>query len=129
MLLMRDKRFAKGFNCAHCNGSSVVRFGKYNGSQCYKCKDCGKTFSDLTKSPLQGTHYPEKWIKFIDCMLEGMSLRKASELLGVHHVTLFYWRHKVLFALEQMTIEHFEGILEMDETYFLHSQKGQRNIK
>jgi transposase-like protein/IS1 family transposase len=126
---LRDKRFAKGFNCVHCNGNSVVRFGKYNGRQRYKCKECGKTFSDLTNSPLQGTHYPERWIKFIDCMLQGMSLRKSSELLGVHHVTLFYWRHKVLTALEQMTIEQFEGILEVDETYFLHSQKGQRNIK
>lgn len=28
-----------------------------------------------------------------------------------------------------MTVEQFEGILEIDETYFLHSQKGQRKIK
>jgi transposase-like protein/IS1 family transposase len=126
---LRDKRYAKGFTCAHCKSCSVVRFGKYSGRQRYKCKDCGKTFSDLTNSPLQGTHYPEKWIKFIDCMLKGMSLREASNELGVHHVTLFYWRHKVLSALEQKQIEQFEGILEVDETYFLFSEKGKKNMR
>ncbi|MED4727222.1 IS1595-like element ISAnmi1 family transposase [Aneurinibacillus migulanus] len=125
---LRDKRYSKGFNCAHCKSNSVVRFDKYNGRQRYKCKNCGKTFSDLTNSPLQGTHYPEKWIQFIDCMLKGMSLRESSKELGVHHVTLFYWRHKVLAALEQMQIEQFEGILEVDETYFLFSEKGKKNI-
>lgn len=126
---LRDKRFAKGFNRAYCTSSSVVRFGKYNGRQRYKCKDCGRTFSDLTNSPLQGTHYPELWIKFIDCMLKGMSLRESSKVLGVHHVTLFYWKHKVLSALEQIQIKQFEGILEVDETYFLYSEKGKRNLK
>ncbi|MCM3671979.1 IS1595 family transposase [Mesobacillus maritimus] len=125
---LRDKRFSKGFNCPHCKSNGVVRFGKYNGRQRYKCKDCGKTFSDLTNSPLQGTHYPERWLKFIDCMLKGMSLRESSKIVGVHHVTLFYWRHKVLSALEQMQIEQFEGILEVDETYFLYSEKGKRGI-
>lgn len=27
-----------------------------------------------------------------------------------------------------MEVEHFEGIVEIDETYFLYSQKGQRGI-
>jgi transposase-like protein len=58
-----------------------------------------------------------------------LSLREASSELGVHHVTLFYWRHKVLSALEQIQIEQFEGILEVDETYFLFSEKGKKNMK
>ncbi len=31
-------------------------------------------------------------------------------------------------ALKQMDFAHFEGIVEVDETYFLYSQKGQRGI-
>ena len=27
-----------------------------------------------------------------------------------------------------MDFDHFEGIVEVDETYFLYSQKGQRGI-
>ena len=61
-------------------------------------------------------------------MIEGYSLRKASEMIEVHYVTLFYWRHKLLSALKQMDFEQFSGIVEMDETYFLYSEKGKRNI-
>jgi len=61
-------------------------------------------------------------------MIEGYSLRKASEIIKVHYVTLFYWRHKVLSALKQMDFDQFSDIVEMDETYFLYSEKGKRNL-
>lgn len=96
--------------------------------QRYRCNDCGKTFTDVTNTPLQGSHLPHKWLDFIHCMIEGYSLRKASELIGVHHVTFFYWRHKVLSSLKQMDFEQFSGIVEIDETYFLYSEKGKRKI-
>ena len=63
-------------------------------------------------------------------MIEGYSLRKSAVLIGnITHVTLFYWRHKLLSSLKQMEIPNFEGIVEIDETYFLYSEKGQRKIK
>lgn len=46
----------------------------------------------------------------------------------VTHVTLFYWRHKILAALKQIPTETFQGIVEMDETYFLYSEKGRKDI-
>lgn len=63
-------------------------------------------------------------------MIEGYSLRKCPEQLHgeVMHVTLFYWRHKILAALKQVPTKAFQGIVEMDETYFLYSEKGKRNI-
>jgi hypothetical protein len=63
-------------------------------------------------------------------MIEGYSLRKCAEQLNdeVTYVTLFYWRHKILAALKQIPTESFQGIVEMDETYFLYSEKGKRNI-
>ncbi|AIQ19805.1 hypothetical protein H70357_26125 [Paenibacillus sp. FSL H7-0357] len=63
-------------------------------------------------------------------MIEGFSLRKCAEQLNdeVTHVTLFYWRHKILSALKQIPTEAFQDIVEMDETYFLYSEKGKRNI-
>jgi hypothetical protein len=33
-----------------------------------------------------------------------------------------------LNALKQIDFEQFESIVEVDETYFLYSQKGQRDI-
>lgn len=133
-----ERKNQDGYTCVHCSSKKVVRFGKYTVKlglkeverQRYRCKDCGKTFTDVTATPLYRTHKSEKWLDFIKCMLEGYSLRKSAELIGnVHYVTLFYWRHKVLSALKQMNFESFLGIVEMDETYFLYSEKGKRNIE
>ncbi|EKP97575.1 transposase [Bacillus cereus] len=132
-----ERKHKEGYTCTHCHSTKVVRFGKYSVKmdmrlierQRYRCKDCGKTFTDVTNTPLHRTHLPHKWLGFIQCMIEGYSLRKASELIEVHYVTLFYWRHKLLSAMKQMDFEKFEGIVEMDETYFLYSEKGKRNLK
>lgn len=82
----------------------------------------------MSFSPLNKTHYVDKWIPFMECMIEGYSLCKSAAIVGVTWVTLFYWRHKILSALKQISIEHFDGIVEMDETYFLYSEKGQKHI-
>lgn len=125
---MRETRFKEGFECPHCKSEFVVRFGKYIGRQRYKCKCCRKTFSDMTNTPLYRSRKGDEWITFIECMIKGYSLRKSADMVGVSWVTLFYWRHKVLNALKQMDFDHFEGIVEVDETYFLYSEKGKRRI-
>ncbi|MCC5909276.1 MAG: IS1595 family transposase [Clostridiaceae bacterium] len=125
---LRETKFSKGLVCPRCDGKEVVRFGKYNNRQRYKCKSCNKTFSDFTRTPLYKTKHPGKWIRFIECMIEGKSLRKSQKIVGVSYVTLFYWRHKILNALKQDIIEAFNGIVEMDETYLLFSEKGKKKI-
>lgn len=126
---LRETKFKEGFSCPHCNSKEVVRCGKNKGRQRYKCKDCGKTSIDLTNTPLNRTRYPEKWMPFMECMLNGFSLRKSAKIVGVTWVTLFYWRHKILSALKQMSFNEFVGIVEVDETYFLKSEKGNRHIE
>jgi transposase-like protein len=126
---IRETRFNAGFKCPHCGSSHVVRHGTYKGNkQRYLCRNCKTTFSDLTNTPMSRTKFPEKWGLFADCMLKGYSLRKSAEIIGVSYVSLFYWRHKLLEALKKTENKPFDGIVEMDETYFLHSEKGKRNI-
>jgi len=135
---IQEQKHKDGLVCPHCKNHSVVRFGKYavrtrTGEvkrQRYRCKSCRQTFNDLTNTPLQRTRRPHMWVRFIECMIEGFSLRKCAEQLNdeVTHVTLFYWRHKILSALKQIPTEAFQDIVEMDETYFLNSEKGKRNI-
>jgi transposase-like protein len=100
------------FTCSHCHLNNAVRFGKYNvkmGSrilerQSYRCKECGKSFTYVTNILLFRTYLPHKWLEFVECMIEGYSLRKSSEHLKVHYVTLFYWRHKLLSAIKEMEL-------------------------
>mgnify|MGYP003461922340 FL=1 len=126
---MREARFKEGFECPHCASEHVNRYGKANGRQRYRCKACRKTFTDTTNTILFRTRKGNEWIIFVFCMFKGYSLRKSAKIVGVTWVTLFYWRHKLLSALKQIDFEQFDGIVEVDETYFLYSEKGQRNIK
>nr|WP_208919965.1 IS1595 family transposase [Paenibacillus uliginis] len=103
----------------------VVHFGKTTQDrQRYKCKCCDKTFTETADTPLYHCRKSEKWIDFLSCLIDGMSLRDSAKEISVHYVTLFYWRHKILTALAQINAEELNGIVEVDETYFLESQKG-----
>ncbi|MGM0879278.1 MAG: IS1595 family transposase, partial [Bacillota bacterium] len=124
---LRERKFTSGYHCRHCGSVSVVRFGKRNGRQRYKCKDCFKISNDLTNTPLYRSKKANKWITFIECMLKGLSLRESAKIVGVHFTTCFYWRHKILSALSRQQTPTFKGIVETDETYFLESRKG-RNV-
>lgn len=124
---IQEQKHKDGLVCPHCKNHSVVRFGKYAvktrtgevSRQRYRCKTCRQTFNDLTNTPLQRTRRPHIWVRFIECMIEGFSLRKSAEQLNdeVTHVTLFYWRHKILSTLKQIPTEAFQDIVEIDETY------------
>ena len=121
------ERFANGRVCPVCGATHVVRNGKRkDGTQKYICKDCGKSFVITTNSIVSGTRKDfNVWIKYIDCMLNGFSVRKAAEECGIHRNTAFAWRHKILDALQNMANDVIlDGIVEADETFFTISYKG-----
>ncbi|MFD1777205.1 IS1595 family transposase [Fredinandcohnia salidurans] len=125
---VRETRFSKGLACIHCGSMSVKRNGKYRSRQLYLCKDCGKTFNDMTGSPLSGTKYPHKWIEYYKMMIDGLSLPKIAKALDIHISTAFYWRHKILYAVRTLGHQTLQGIVESDETFFLESDKGKKTI-
>lgn len=123
---IREKRFSNGL--AHCGSMSIKRNGTYKARQRYLCKDCGKSFNDMTGSPLSGTKYPHKWLKYIEMMVDGCSLRAIAKELKIHLSTAFYWRHKVLFSLQPLGHQILLGIVESDETFCLESAIKVRKI-
>lgn len=125
---IREKRFNEGIGCVHCGSVKVKRNGKYRNRQRYLCRDCGKSFNDLTNTPISGTRYLGKWSTFFQLMVEGYTLPKISERLNIHLSTSFYWRHKVLFALRSLGFQTLKGIVESDETFFKESLKGREVV-
>lgn len=125
---IREVRFSNGLACVHCGSACIKRNGKYRSRQRYLCKDCGISFNDMTASPLSGTHYPHKWLKYFQLMVDGITLPKIAEQLDIHVSTAFYWRHKILNALRSLGFTTLHGIIESDETYFLESDKGKKSI-
>ena len=88
--------------CPHCQSSTIVRFGKYRDRQRYKCQKCNRTFNDLTNTPLHYTHSPLKWISFIHCLIGKLTLADTCSEVKITYATAYYWRHKVIYALERL---------------------------
>ncbi len=125
-----EERFAKGRVCPHCGCMHVVRNGKRaDGTQRYVCRDCGKSFTITTNTIAAGTRKElSVWKNYISCMMQGMSIRKTAEVCGIHRNTAFYWRHKILDAFQSMAeAVELDGIVEMDETFFPISYKGNHS--
>ncbi len=97
---IRETRFSKGTFCPHCNSVNIIGHGKYRSRQRYKCKDCSKTFNDVSCSPMSGTHYPQKWGQYLQFIAEGTTLPKIAKALNISVSTKFmnnylYW-HRFL---------------------------------
>ena len=117
--------------CPYCECRRFIKFGKYQGIQRYRCKneECKRTFSDTTNSVWKYLkHGPEKWLEFIELMTRGYTLRLCAEMLNISIVTAFYWRHKVLHAIEKLyKPQKFNKIVNIYEYDFEKCYKGSRN--
>jgi transposase-like protein len=118
----------KQSSCPHCGGSRYYRYGKARGTQRFKCKDCKKTFSEYTGTWLSGIHKKSLVEPYMELMIKHYSLDKTRKKLGINKKTAFDWRHKILSAIEQNTGDEFTGVVESDETFFEHSEKGNKHL-
>lgn len=99
---VKEMRFSKGRVCCYCNGTDVVRNGKRNGVQRYLCRNCQRSFSDLTNSATYRSKKTlDKWLRYAKCMLNGFSIRKSAEEVEINIATSFYWRHKILNCISE----------------------------
>lgn len=126
--VITEAKCKTGCFCPYCRCEMIIKYGKHNGIQRYRCKKCKKTFSAMSFTPMNKTHYIKKWPLFIECMILGYSLRKSAKILGVTWVTLFYWRHKILNNLKHKNVKSFKKIVEIHDIYFAYSEKGSREI-
>ena len=80
-----------------------------------------------TGTSLKGIHKKGKWLAYGACISEGLTIRDSAQRCNLSIPTAFYWRHRFL---NQQTQEerNLTGIVEVDETFFLESQKGNRNL-
>jgi len=61
-------------------------------------------------------------------MLEGyFPLKEMASKIGISIQTVFDWRHKILGGGKDTNV-HFDGITEIDDVWFLYSQKGRRHL-
>lgn len=116
-------------NCPHCNSNLYVKNGSRQGIQRYKCKACCKIFTFKSGTALHKLKKPDKFELYKSLMLESyLPLKKIAAKVGISFQTAFDWRHKILSGLNNRDFK-FEGITEIDDIWFLYSQKGRKGLK
>ncbi len=120
-----DKSFTG--KCQRCGGNHTIKYGKdKNGKQKYKCNDCNTVFSNTSYTVVSKTHHDmSTWKKYVECLLQGVSLVKCAHACKISVQTAFVWRHKILNALQKDQDNRLlGGIVETDDTYIGISYKG-----
>ena len=124
-----EQRLVEKPECPHCHSHVINRHGKMPGNiQRYRCKNCLKTFNARTGTPLARLHFKERWMDYIQCMIEGKTLRVSASACHIDVKTAFRWRHRLLELPATLKAQVLEGIVEMDETAFRYSEKGNKTL-
>lgn len=114
--------------CPHCGAAATVRWGVSHGLARWRCKSCKKTFNALTGTPLAGLRLKLAWLDYGSALADGLSIRKAASRCEVANSTAFRWRHRFLRIPAWDSPSTVKGIVEVDETFFLESFKGKREL-
>jgi transposase-like protein len=119
---------ASGRPCPHCRCARLQRCGQASGLQRFRCLGCCRTFNALTGTPLARLRKRERWLPYLQCLLESKTVRDAALVTGVHRTTSFRWRHRFVAGAARQRPAELSAIVEADETYRLESQKGARTL-
>ncbi|MDD5849600.1 MAG: hypothetical protein PUE64_09785, partial [Firmicutes bacterium] len=140
--LNHEKAFASSvkivprMECPVCHTSShVVRNGHKHGKQTFLCRACEKSFVTASSTSLSGSHYSsDVWKAVLADTLMGVFLDDTRDGLDLQHIrishtSLFFMRHKIMLALEdlqEVSPAMVEEVVEADETYVPESEKGTK---
>ncbi len=108
-------------------------FGTYYSQgeriQRYKCKSCGKVFTPTNKSLVSGSSFSYRdWIKFIDCLYNGYTLKQISKACDISEKTAHDNRTRLFYALKLLNDKvQLQGNVVIDETYLPVSFKGNHS--
>jgi transposase len=105
-------------NCRHCGSEKTRKNGSNLGIQRYKCKVCGKTFSEKPPKFDEKTRH-----QALLMYLNNVGIRKTALFLGASRTTILNWikqKHAMLQSLAedfQPDVSESADIIELDEIY------------
>lgn len=116
-------------NCPYCQSKLIIKHGTRDGVQRYKCKSCHKVFVPATGTSHYHLQKKDKFEEYKALMeQEYLPIKKMAAKIGIAVQTAFDWRHKILSNIKE-TNNQFEGLTEIDDLWFLYSQKGRKGLK
>jgi transposase-like protein len=117
--------------CPGCRSKKRVSWGSSRaGARRWRCKDCGKTWTGRTATPVARLHKPGLFIEVLRNMLdpgeEPLACRKLGQRLGLSKDTVWRWRILIFKHFKALSPVEMSGIIETDETFQRESRKGSR---
>ncbi len=113
----------------HCQSEHILGHGKYKGRSGYRCTDCKKTFTRLTRTTASGILKIAQFEQFVELTVEGIALQKAASKLNITMSTIFSWRYKILTSLSETNKQDFTGIVESDDKQLSISEKWNKYLE
>ena len=120
--------------CHNCS-SICKKFGKFGPKriQCWRCKQCKKTFSEAQDKPLDDMRLSlDKAEMCLKLLLEGMSVRSIQRITGVHQVTILNLLVLAGERCEKLMTERIKGIavkdVEADEIWGFVQCKNRHKL-
>lgn len=115
--------------CVRCGSIRIIRKGRgRDGSQRWKCMNCNRTFGVRTNRVMGMSKLKAGvWMRFLECFVDCLSLRKCAQRCGVCLKTAFLMRQRVIECIRRYTpVLRSEAAMsvQLDETYFRESFKG-----
>lgn len=131
--VVRRLRFRDGVFCPRCGHRRIHRWGRFKsrfGSRRrYRCLHCGRTFSDLTGTPLAYLKRLDLWRRFCQIALGPLTIRGVADRLGIHRTTSFRWRHLLLHRLRQTEVVRLRDRVSLEIDWLPFSEKGSRRLQ
>lgn len=99
--------------CIHCGviGRSQKWGKSRSGTHRFICRDCGKTFSATSGTPLYRLRFRHEWHRYLTLMRSHIAIRTLRDEHGFrHHAdTLLRWRHRFLAFLCPIRMRNWPG--------------------
>ncbi len=117
----------EGLYCPECGSEKYIKNGKsIKKIQKYRCKHCGKGFSEFTNTFLFRIHKKDRMMEFYALSDAEFSLENCKKNLKLSKQTVFNWRHKGISSLKGIETETISGIAELITIEMRVSRKGER---
>lgn len=119
-------------SCPNCGSTIIKKNGfRRNGLQDYRCLDCHKHFTLVSKTLLDKTKYPwGVWVEVLRQMLLKQSTQTTVRILesdfgieGINEKTVYNMRMKILHASKYVEKPILSDVVECDETSVHEGQK------
>ena len=115
--------------CLHCNSTNICKYGFVRDRQRYKCKCCGKTFTNYTNKPWSKSKISiEVWDKYLRLMDNKHTLAECARILCINIKTAFSMRHRILSTIEEQGSMLQEEASIIRRIYY-ENRKGNKNIE